>query len=355
MRRRNVILLLGLLSRDATGLRAQTVLHYDRMAARIVEALDPQPGERVLLRVDPSYFRELVAPLQKSLRARKAVVLRPARVDRPLPSLDQVDIYLWLPTKLEVSAADRAALTEWLAKGGARREIHFHWSDGSRAPDGLAGQHTAVLDAAYQEAIEVSSAEISAAQDRFIQMLPKGTVRIYTPEGTDFFFRVGTRPFNKQDGNASAARALAARVKVDREIELPAGALRVAPVEETATGQIVLPEARFGDVVAKNVKLYFDTGRISRITASEGLDAVKKALSAPGADQFRGFALGFNPKLPGVSYYGYGAGVVRLSVGDNSELGGKVRGGFSRWFFFPNASIRLNETWVVRDGTFTSP
>ena len=52
---------------------------------------------------------------------------------------------------------------------------------------------------------------------------------------------------------------------------------------------------------------------------------------------FRELALGLNPLLevpeenPWIPYYGYGAGVVRLSLGDNSELGGNVTGGYVRW------------------------
>ena len=50
----------------------------------------------------------------------------------------------------------------------------------------------------------------------------------------------------------------------------------------------------------------------------------------PRGRSFREFALGMNPLLampertPWIPYYGYGAGVVRLSFGDNSELGGTV-------------------------------
>ncbi len=60
------------------------------------------------------------------------------------------------------------------------------------------------------------------------------------------------------------------------------------------------------------------------------------------------FAIGVNPALApqqgskALPYYGYGSGVVRLSLGDNEEVGGKVRGGFVRWFFFPNASVDVN-------------
>ena len=48
---------------------------------------------------------------------------------------------------------------------------------------------------------------------------------------------------------------------------------------------------------------------------------------------FREFALGFSRSLavrdehPFIAYYGYGAGVVRLSLGDNEEMGGANRGG----------------------------
>jgi hypothetical protein len=148
-------------------------------------------------------------------------------------------------------------------------------------------------------------------------------------------------------------------VRVDREIELPAGALRVAPVEDSAAGQIVLPQARFGGTVARNVVFQIDNGRITRVKAESGLEAVEAQLAAGGeaARRFREFALGFNPKLAVragsrlVPYYGYGAGVVRLSLGANEELGGNVRGDFVRWFFFTDASVHVDFRYLVRGGS----
>ena len=75
------------------------------------------------------------------------------------------------------------------------------------------------------------------------------------------------------------------------------------------------------------------------------------------ARSFRELALGLNPLLaiptegrPWIPYYGYGAGVIRLSLGDNTELGGNVKGGYVRWNFFTDATVRVgSETWV-RDG-----
>ena len=48
-----------------------------------------------------------------------------------------------------------------------------------------------------------------------------------------------------------------------------------------------------------------------------------------------------------IPYYGYGSGVVRLSLGDNSELGGAVTGGYVRWNFFTDATVTIGgELWV---------
>ena len=52
---------------------------------------------------------------------------------------------------------------------------------------------------------------------------------------------------------------------------------------------------------------------------------------------------------------GYGAGVVRLSLGDNSELGGRVTGGYVRWNFFTDATVRVGDVVWVQDGTLVVP
>jgi hypothetical protein len=77
---------------------------------------------------------------------------------------------------------------------------------------------------------------------------------------------------------------------------------------------------------------------------------------------FREFALGFNPLLSiptsgerWIPYYGYGAGVVRLSLGDNSELGGKVGGGYVRWNFFTDATVTVGGTTWVTGGRLQTP
>ena len=99
-------------------------------------------------------------------------------------------------------------------------------------------------------------------------------------------------------------------------------------------------------------------GRVVDFDATSGHEAVETELATipESARAFREFALGFNPLLavpeyyPWIPYYGYGAGVVRLSLGDNSELGGTVTGGYVRWNFFTDTTVTIDDDVWVRDG-----
>jgi len=368
----------------AGTLGAQTELDYDAIAGRILASLHLQPGERVVIRYDPTYFGELVTPLRKGIRSVAAVDLAAleyvadAQDLQKIPAdtlirrvqseahikafsqlLESADVYLWLPASRErdLYAAEAEALESWLKKGGTRREIHFHWSSGSVMADGLPGEHPQEFDKLYEAALDIPYDRINSEQDKAIALLRSGPVRVTTPEGTDLTFQIGTRPFNKQNGNATAERALAAHMPVDREIELPAGVLRVAPLEDSTNGVMVVPRARFGDSTVTNLKLEIKNGRVLHIAADENEPAAKQSLKEAGeaAMRFREFGLGFNPKLVShgndiLPYYGYGAGIVRLSLGDNQELAGNVTGGFVRWFFFPNATITVRDKVLVQDG-----
>ena len=107
--------------------------------------------------------------------------------------------------------------------------------------------------------------------------------------------------------------------------------------------------------------LFFDVS--GAISAAIGQEAAEAELAGvpEEARAFREFALGFNPLLavpdraPWVPYYGYGAGVVRLSLGDNSELGGAVGGGYVRWNFFIDTTVTVGEEVWVRDGQLVQP
>ena len=364
-----IVALLAASSQAQSSVANFTPSEYAKMSARILAALRLAPGERVLIPRDPGYFDGLIPLLEAGVRRAKAV---PAltewtrkgarREGAPIAELlNSTDVFLWLPfrtTEREVTPEENRAIARWTDQGGSRRQVHFHWDQGSVLADGLMGPHSAELDRVMIAALEVNVPAMAAAQRRAEQMLRAGKVRVATKAGTDITFEIRDRPFNRQDGVATGLRMRSAKVRVDREIELPAGVLRVAPIEETANGTIVVPEARFGGKIVKGLRLTFTNGKITSMIANEGLAAVQNELTAAGdaALRFREFGLGFNPKLVAppsskiLPYFAYGAGMVRMSLGDNEELGGAIRGGYRRWFFFPDASVEVNGKFLTDQG-----
>ncbi|MBQ90931.1 MAG: hypothetical protein CL441_05840, partial [Acidimicrobiaceae bacterium] len=359
---------------------------WPAVAARLVDQLDPSPGERVLLVARPGLFDDLIPHLRYAVMETGAVDLGVIDVvEEPWPAAWQGDVL--------TPAADRAraAYREMLAgveasimlpgarpdhpvyaalqdllRDGQGRTIHFHWVENGSAFT-LPGQPLPprhVIDATYQRALlETGYEALAAIQERFEQAMRGAEIRVTSPLGTDLRFRIGDRPVNRQDGDASAARTDQGVILIDREIELPAGAIRVAPIESSVDGTIVFPSSQWDGRPVDGLTLTIDAGRVTGVAATRGQAAAEAELAGvpEEARAFREFALGFNPLLavpergPWIPYYGYGAGIVRLSLGDNSELGGDVGGGYVRWNFFTDTTVTVGDEVWVRDGRLTVP
>jgi len=353
----------------------------EAMAVAIVQRLDLRPGERFLAVAHPGIFGELIRSLRYEVMKTGAVDLGVIDVmEQPVPAgwdeqtlrdgglatrsalkqmLADVDASIMLPGT-DTSHPAYLALQDLLREGHGRT-IHFHWLQGGSAiplpGQPLPAQH--VIEATYQSALlDTDYDALARHQRRFAEAMRRGEVRVTDPAGTDIRFRIGDRPVNFQDGDASAQRADGARMLIDREIELPAGAIRVAPLEDSVSGTIAFPPSQWAGQPVTGLVLEFESGRVTAVSADTGEDAVasEMATAGPAGRAFREFGLGFNPLLavpatqPWIPYYGYGAGVVRLSLGDNTELGGEVGGGYVRWNFFIDTTVTVDgEVWV-REG-----
>ncbi|MEJ2204598.1 MAG: aminopeptidase [Gemmatimonadota bacterium] len=350
-------------------------LDYDAIAGKLLDRLDLQRGERVLLVTVPGRFDVLTESLRSGVRAAGAVDLGVWAEEGEAPSswstefterlagtdgearqavLGEVDAAVMMPGATAEHLV-YAGLQRVLA-GGRGRTVHFHWS-GAYALDGTLLDMNPARDAVYQRVLlETDYPALAEAQRAFEAAMRDALVRVTTPAGTDVRFRIGDRPVTRQDGDASAARAAQARNLIDREVELPAGAVRVAPVEETVEGRIVFPPSVWEGTPVRDLTLVFEAGRVVDVSAAAGVEAALAEMDAAGAagHAFRELAVGFNPLLAipasgesWIPYYGYGAGVVRLSLGDNTELGGAVGGGYVRWNFFVDATVEVGgDVWV---------
>ena len=361
-------------------------LDYPAIAKRLVQQLALRPGERVMSIAHPGTFDDLQPWIRYEVMRAGGVDLGVVEVLRePVPEafdaavlakgardarahyktmFRDVDAAIMMPGA-NTSHPAYLAMQDWLnddlREHRGRRTIHFHWiENGSAYP--IAGQPLPprpAMDEVYQRALlQTDYAALAAVERKFASALGGGEVRITSPSGTDLRFRAGDRPANLQDGDASAARAAQGKVLVDHEIELPAGVVRVAPIEESVEGVVAFPPSQWDGRPVDGLRLRFSRGRVVEITAASGREAVDAEMRRAGdaGRAFREIGVGFNPLLavpdrqPWIPYYGYGAGVVRLSLGDNAELGGAVRGGYVRWNFFTDLTITVGGATWVREG-----
>ena len=197
------------------------------------------------------------------------------------------------------------------------------------------------------------------------QALQDSEIEVTDPRGTRLRFELRGAHFHLGNGDASKAfidgyaRPGSAR---DREVELPAGAIRTVDIQRTE-GVLMTPPETFGGRQVGSVRLTFAENRITRLTSEHHgawLEATWRTQSGD-RDRFGEFNVGVNPKLavlpglPAIPYYGYGAGVIRVSVGDNAESGGPYRSSYHQWFFLTDATVRANGRLVVEHGRLVVP
>jgi leucyl aminopeptidase (aminopeptidase T) len=356
---------------------------WSRIAKLIVhQALEMEPGERVLIHADPTYFPALTEAVRieinragavelathmlhppgleaarRQLRRREDPALK-AIEDRAIAELFALaDVYIWLPT----SWAYNVWQTEDILKTWPGRSVHFHWIMDVSMDAGLFRRISEIHDAA----LDVDYEALTAHQRRVIAALQDSTVEITDARGTRLRFHLPAAHFHLGNGDASKgfirsyARPGSAR---DREVELPAGAVRTVDVADTE-GVLITPPEVFAGRQVGSVRLEFAGNRITRVT-SEYHDAFVQGVwraETGDRDRFGEFNVGVNsklamvPGLPAIPYYGYGAGVIRVSVGDNSESGGPYRSSYHQWFFLTDATVTANGRALIEQGRLVLP
>jgi leucyl aminopeptidase (aminopeptidase T) len=347
------------------------------------QALRTEPGERVLIHADPTYFPALTEAVRIEVNRAGAVelathVLHPPGLERVRRQLRRredpvtraaedrltadlfalADIYVWLPT----SWAYNTGQTEKVLETWSGRAIHFHWIMDVGMDAGLFRRLSEIYDAA----LDVDYERLTAHQERVIAALRGAAVEVTDPRGTRLRLRLPPAAhFHLGNGDASRAfirahaRPGSAR---DREVELPAGAVRTVDVAD-AEGVLVTPPEQFGGRAVGSLRLEFASNRITGLSAQHHDQFVQAVWRAETGDRDRigELNIGVNPRLavlaglPAIPYYGYGAGVVRVSVGDNAESGGPYRSSYHQWFFLTDATVTADGRPVIEHGRLVLP
>lgn len=333
---------------------------YPQMIDQIIESLAPKTDESVIIRYDPQLLPGLAIDLARVIkpRVKEVAALPHGPVAGFMALLGQADIYIVLPVPGTVSGQpeqDRA-LVDWLDSGKGR-EIHFHWGDGTRLWDSTNGEHNATYDSIYLAALDIDYQKLDRKQEIASDILRSGLVTVTSPGGTNLTFNIGDRTITKQNGDASLKRMRTAKVRIEREIELPAGAIRVPPIETSVNGVLVIGSGTVVGIEVVDLQLTFVKGKIVKVEATKGKTAFESKLKAlPGLNYFREIGIGFNPALntpkgfDAIPYYGYGQGVVRLSLGNNIELGGNINQDGVQWMFFMDTTVKVGDKIIVKNG-----
>jgi leucyl aminopeptidase (aminopeptidase T) len=352
---------------------------WPAIARHMVErSLALAPGERVLISYDPERDPALIAALRTEILRAGGIVsgeipwpsaaeakhlagLTPA-AKRRRAELENAtyrelfahsDVYLWM----HVSNADELVPRQFehLIAESKVRAIHSHWFE---PPD--PAERDAVRRM-YERAITRDPATLEARLASLEAALRGARVRVTSPRGTDLTFRIPADAwFHRNTGDATRRKVATARSTRDREEELPAGVLRTTDVSG-ASGTLAasLPGGGRDDLIT----LTFRDGRIVKVaTKGAGGAEFQKWYETVGGDRDRisELVIGTHPDLLPIQpsgfmpYYGYGAGIIRIALGENWESGGTLRtsDGSEVWLFITDGTLTSGKTRLIENGQF---
>lgn len=380
---------------DVQGLVPTHELEWAAMARKIVrDVLQVAPHERVILSADPYFggapLQELRLELQRVRAIELATILHwtpdlsqlravngvstdadhAAAEDAAMAGLfDAADIFIWMMNdtrhgrKTIAEGQTEKALESWPG-----RSVHFHWFHDPNNRDPVDPINKAI-DLVYQRAIlELDYPALSRRMRSLADSLSNQTVRITDSAGTDIRFALGPK-FHLNDGDATREKMAGVTNARDREEEIPCGALRAIPLEGTADGVIAFergfgfPVAGYGIDLGKfldsGLRIHFSGGRITRLETDRGDQARLDELWAAETgdkDRLGEIVLGCNPLLTPVKgstfqpYFGFGDGIVRLTIGENIESGGRYRSSTHRWLYLNEATLEAGPVTLVDGG-----
>lgn len=177
----------------------------------------------------------------------------------------------------------------------------------------------------------------------------EGEVHISTRHGTDFRFKLDSRPVDYSYGLATAERAEKGDV-----VFLPAGGVGFTVNEASGVGTVVFDQpVRTREGIIEQLTLELESGRVAHFSAERNQKAFEHYLNEGkgDVDRFGFFGLGLNPSLR----YGFTQddkvlGGVEVNLGDNTSRGGKNDATGSWWACVSSAAMTIDGRQVLKDG-----
>lgn len=174
-------------------------------------------------------------------------------------------------------------------------------------------------------------------------------IRVYDPNGTDLAFSIKGRRVGVEIGTLEDCFSTGEEC----EVEVPAGEVYVAPMENSANGILVVDQVR--DYAIKGLRLHFENGKIVSFKAEKGSDTFKKILEKAEGDKDRiaelGIGINYGMKPIGWSIYDEKAlGTAHVAIGNNIHLGGVNKASIHIDFVLHSPTIKADDKIIMDMG-----
>lgn len=381
---------------EIAGLTPTHQLDWPAMAEKVIkDVLKLGKHERVIISADPYYGGAMLeavrAEIQRALAIELATIMHwtpyltqyrstsgtqidaenaAAETAAMVELFENADVFIWLMNRFYCEKSTTAVgQTEYVLDKWNGRSVHFHWFHDPSIPD---PEHpiNKDLDLLYQKAIlQLDYTRLKRVMEYLREKLAGQVIHITDPAGTDLKLELGDR-FHLNYGDASKGRISQMDNARDREEEIPCGSLRTIPRLDSANGVLAFsksfgyPAHGYGfDVnlfIDQGLRFYFEQGRIVKVETDGNQGQLDELWRAQTGDKdlLGELVLGCNPMLTPVEgstflpYYGFGEGMLRVTLGENIESGGTNRSSFHRWMMLTQATITTDNVSLVENGRF---
>ena len=223
-------------------------------------------------------------------------------------------------------------------------------------------QQAKTLGVDYQEFFEMVWGGIEVDPDYLYEVCKKiekpfndtDKIRLYSPKGTDLTLSYRGRMVLQDTGTITDESYLVG----DPLINLPAGEIFLAPLEDSAQGQAVFDDVWISGRHVKDLCLKFDKGHVVDFSATQGEEHFRDYfdnLTLPGRI-IAEFGIGLNPFIQKVigllSTDEKAVGTVHIAIGSNRHFGGRNFAENHDDFVIQSPTVFIGDCPLIVEGKF---
>jgi hypothetical protein len=177
-------------------------------------------------------------------------------------------------------------------------------------------------------------------------------INVTDPNGTDLSFSIENRRVGIEDGTLDDCFATGGEC----DVEIPAGEVYVAPLENSACGRLVADEVR--DFGVRRLEMSFERGRIVDLKAEKGEAEFRSFLenAQRNKDRLAEFGVGINHGMKPIGLRicdEKALGTVHLAIGNNVHLGGVNRASIHIDFNLYKPTVKADNNLIMKEGQVT--